>query len=112
MEIQFFMYSFRFNHVFIFRLKIDELNLTIYKLENELSQIRSLNDYRNDHSRLSKLSKSRMSISKPNPFMPGQADVQEKSDFFSKKTLHPNTSVDVKPLPKDVSIKKLLFFQL
>ncbi len=82
--------------------------MTIYKLENELSQIRSLNDYRSDHSRMGKLSKSRMSISKPNPFMTMQGDVPEKSDFFSKKTLHPNTSVDVKPLPKDVTTQKFL----
>jgi len=83
-----------------YRLKIDELNLTIYKLENELSQLRSDIAYRNDHMRPG--GKSRFMKPTAN-VMPKVHDAQEKSDLsFAKKNAHPNTSIDVKPLPKDV----------
>lgn len=83
-----------------YRLKIDELNLTIYKLENELSQLRSDIAYRNDHMRPG--GKNRFMKPTAN-VVPKVPDAQEKSDLsFTKKNAHPNTSIDVKPLPKDV----------
>ena len=95
----------------MFRLHIDQLNLTIFQLENELAQQKALNELRSDPSQ------NRIIRAKPKQAIPKiEKPVREKREHQPKSAYEPppppphvplytrNSSVWAKDLPEDVTL--------